>query len=238
MNCKLCGILIDSANKCEAHILPRGLLKLLSEDEYGNLLIVGTDFDKKRRSPIGSYDSNILCANCDNRIGKYDDYCIKFVTDSKLIDHPSGLGWTISGVDQKMLKLFCVSYLWRASITSRSEFSGVSLGQQHENKMRELINTNSTGTPNDYTVIFSKFGTGKDVGGIMFPAKTRINGMVYYEAYLPGLYKFWVKVDSRDDKVMSRLSLESNSVVFVHNRGDFDSSIEKSIMVRAAKASN
>ncbi len=238
MKCKLCGILIDSTNKCDAHIFPRGLLKLLSKDEYGNLLIVGTDFDKKRRAPVGSYDSGILCANCDNKIGEYDDYCIKFITDSKLVNHPSGLGWTISGIDQKKLKLFCVSYLWRASITSRSEFSGVSLGVQHENKMRELIFANSSGKPNDYTVIFSKFSTGKEVGGIMFPAKTRIKGIVYYEAYLPGLYKFWVKVDSRDDVVMSRLSLESNLDVFVHNRGDFDSSLEKSIMVRAAKASN
>ena len=47
MNCKLCGTLIDSANKCKAHIFLRGLLKLVSEDEYGNLLIVGTNFDKK-----------------------------------------------------------------------------------------------------------------------------------------------------------------------------------------------
>ena len=36
--------------------------------------------DHAKRRPIGSYDSNILCASCDNKIGVYDAYVKEFVS--------------------------------------------------------------------------------------------------------------------------------------------------------------
>ena len=132
-----------------------------------------------------------------------------------------------------------MSYLWRASITTRPEFNGVSLGPKHEGILRTLLVDGNMGTTNEYTTVFSKFTSSTNKGaGILFPARTRINKLTYYEAYLPNFYKFWVKVDSQDDPVISNLSLGDQSDTFVHNRGDFDTSLEKSIMVRAAKNSN
>lgn len=239
MRCRLCGVELTSANNCKAHIMPRGLLRSMSPKEFGNLLIVGTDMDKKKRIPNGSYDKNILCRTCDNKLGVYDKYALDFVTNGKLINHPSGVGWNIDGVDQAKLKLFCLSYLWRASITNRPEFTGISLGSKHEENIRKLLLTESPGGIDDYTTVFSKFDKVDDnFGAVMFPAKTRIRSIVYYEAYLPKLYKFWVKVDSQNDSVISHMSLGDQENMFVHNRGNFDTSLEREIMVRAAKRSN
>lgn len=239
MKCRLCDAELTSANDCKAHIMSRGLLKSMSPEELGNLLIVGTDMDKKKRIPNGSYDINILCRDCDNKLGVYDKYALDFVTNSKLINHPSGVGWTINGVDQAKLKLFCLSYLWRASITNRPEFAGINLGTKHEENIRQLLSADSSGNANDYTTIFSKFDKIEDnFGAVMFPAKTRIRGIAYYEAYLPKLYKFWVKVDSQNDAIIGYTSLGGQENMFVHNRGDFDTSLERKIMVRAAMRSN
>lgn len=236
--CRLCNVLIDTSNRCEAHIFPRGLLKAMAKDEYGQLLIVGTDMDRKKRAPIGSYDTEILCQSCDNKLGDYDDYAQNFIKESKLIDHPSGVGWTIDNVNHSKLKLFCVSYLWRASITQRPEFIGVNLGVKHEECIRQMLLKNNSQSPLQYTTILAKFENSSDKGeGILFPAKTRIKGLVFYEGYLPGLYKFWVKVDSQEDPTLSYASLGDKEYVFVHNRGDFDTSVERSIMVRAVQKS-
>lgn len=210
----------------------------MSKEQYGNLLLVGTDIERKSRTPIGSYDSQILCSSCDNKIGKYDNYAVKFVKMSGFKVHPTGKGWTLNGVDQKKLKLFCISYLWRCSITERSEFSGVSLGGKHEESIRLMIKNDEAGTQQDYTTTFSRFSSGKEVGGILFPAKTRIASLTHYEGYLPGLYKFWVKVDSQSNKSLENISLGAKEQMFIHDKGDFDSSTEKQIMVRAAKKSN
>lgn len=239
MKCRLCDVELNDGNRCKAHIMPRGLLRSMSPKELGNLLIVGTDMGKKRRAPGGLYDQDILCNVCDNKFGIYDLYALDFINNSKLIKHPSGVGWSISGADQNKLKLFCLSYLWRASITSLEEFRGTDLGAIHEERIRQILLAQDPGEVDSYTTIFAKFVRADDnLGAVMFPAKVRIRNLTYYEAYLPRLYKFWVKVDSQVDPIMSSNSLGGNKSIFIHNRGNFDSSIEKEIMVRAANNSN
>lgn len=238
MNCRLCGEELSSANKCDSHIYPSSLLKLLTPGEYGSLKVVGTGMDRSKRTPKGSYDSAILCSTCDNKIGVYDGYARTFVEGSVLVPHVSGEGWIVENADQHKLKMFCVSYLWRASITIRPEFRGVNLGTTHEERMRQMIQNNDSGTVHDYTVSLQKFSNndGK-FGGILFPARTRIAGVTCYEAYLPRGYKFWVKVDSRNEDVLSGLSVGAIDPLFVGDRGDFHSSREKAIMVRAVRRS-
>lgn len=211
----------------------------MSTDEFGQLLVVGTDMERKKKTPNGSYDMDILCRTCDNKLGDYDDYALNFVKKTRLLAHPSGKFWTADGVDQSKLKLFCMSYLWRASITTREEFSGIDLGIKHETRIRELLLSGDSGTPDQFTTIFSKFSNADEmIGAIMFPARTHLRKLTYYEGYLPRLYKFWVKVDSQNDEVMSAHSLGAHEVMVIHNRGDFDTSIEKELMVQAARRSN
>jgi len=238
MKCKLCGVTLTPANKCNAHIFPGSLLKLLAPCQYGSLKVVGTDMKRSKRAPIGSYDSKILCATCDNKIGTYDAYARMFVEKSTLTPHASGVGWTISGADQHKLKMFCISYLWRASITSLTEFNGVSLGDVHEERIRQMIINDNSGSVHDYTTTIQRFNNDNgEFGGILFPARTKIAGLTAYEGYLPYGYKFWIKVDSRIEDIVSSLSVGAVEPLFIGDRGDFHTSVEKSIMVRAVKRS-
>ncbi len=238
MNCRLCDVHLISENKCNAHIFPSSLLKLLTPGEYGSLKVVGTDMDRSKRTPIGSYDSNILCASCDNKIGVYDGYVRRFIECSVLVPHPSGVGWTIDNVDQHKLKMFCISYLWRASITSLAEFKGISLGAVHEGRIRQMILNDNSGGINDYTVSLQRFNNDDgEFGGILFPARTKLVGLTVYEGYLPQGYKFWVKVDSRNEDKVSSLSVGAVEPLFIGDRGNFHTSVEKSIMVKAVRKS-
>lgn len=238
MTCKLCDTTLTLFNKCNAHIFPASLLKLLTPGEYGSLKVVGTKMDRSKRTPIGLYDSKILCAECDNKIGVYDGYARRFVEKSILVPHQSGVGWIVEGADQHKLKMFCISYLWRASITSLPEFGDVSLGFVHEERIQQMILNDTSGGKHDYTVSLQKFSNndGK-FGGILFPARTRLVGLTSYEGYSPQGYKFWVKVDSQNEERLSGLSIGTTEPLFIGDRGDFHSSREKSTMVRAVKRS-
>lgn len=234
-NCRLCGEKIDDTNRCKAHIIPRSILKIFSPKEYGQLFTVGTNRPKKR-APIGTYDQNILCRTCDNNLGQYDDYVAQFIKRALLIEHPSGVAWTIDGFDQKKLKLFFISYLWRCSITNQEEFSGVRLGDKHENRIRQTLLNNGSTDIDDYIVVMSKFENTEDYAyALLTPAKTRLNGIAYYQCYLPKLYQFWIKVDSRPDPLMQANSLGSSDNILVYNKGDFTTSTEKKIMIEAVR---
>lgn len=239
MNCKLCSTTLTDENKCNAHIFPRGMLRAMSPDTFGNLLIVGTNMAKKRRAPTGIYDPNILCRDCDNKLGEYDDYALAFSTRQTLSDHPSLVGWSAADVDQQKLKLFCMSYIWRASITNRPEFKGVSLGAKHETDLKDMIKIGSPGDVDKYSTVIAKFNNdNENYGAILFPAKTRLGKVRYYEGFMPFLYKFWIKVDSQIDREMRGISLCAMDSLFVADKGDFHTSHEKEIMWRAANKSN
>lgn len=239
MNCNLCDVPLTEQNRCSAHIFPRGMLKAMSPDTFGNLLIVGTNMGRKRRAPAGIYDQNILCRDCDNRLGEYDDYGLTFSTSQALVDHPSLVGWSASKVDQQKLKLFCMSYIWRASITDRPEFKGVALGEKHELALKKMIKDGNAGNVDDFSTIISKFNNNNEnYGAILFPAKTRLGSIRYYEGFMPYLYKFWIKIDSQVDQDMRTISLGATDPLFVADKGDFHTSKEKQIMWRAAKVSN
>lgn len=74
------------------------------------------------------YDTTILCDACDNKLGEFDRVAIEFCQRNDFRLHPSGVLFMLDEVDQKKLKLFAMSYVWRASITRLKEYDGVHLG--------------------------------------------------------------------------------------------------------------
>ncbi len=238
MDCKLCGAQLTPYNRCKAHILPASMLKEMAPEDYGSQIkVVGMDLPYAKNRPIGLYDPDILCRPCDGGIlGKYDKCGIQFVKKALLTPRPSGAGWSAANIDQAKLKLFCLSYLWRASVTTLDDFKGVSLGDKHENAIRQMLLNDDAGSADAYSVNFARFNDDdKSFGGLLFPARTRVRNLTYYEAYLPGLYKFWVKVDSQVDPVISYASLGALPYVFVNDKGEFRTSREIQIMAKTVR---
>lgn len=104
--------------------------------------------------------------------------------------------------------------------------------------MREILLSKSPGATDEYTIVISKFESAqKQAGGLLTPAKTRVNNIAYYQGYLPRLYQFWIKVDARPDPLLQPVALGVNDDIFIHNKGNFDTSAEKSIMLKAVNYS-
>ena len=237
----ICALCKKEKDLIRSHIIPRGLLRLLSVGIFDGQIIAihPSRYGKPLRRPGGSY-SYILCADCDNKIGIYDEYAIKFVESTTLTSDPSRLGWTVENANQKKLKLFCISYLWRASLSSLMEFEEISLGDRHEEKMRVMIDADNAGSTNNYSTLVAKFTsqTNQKLFSkiVMIPATTRLGGVKFYEIYLPNLYKLFVKVDQQVlPKELLKGSLGGSNFLSIYSRGPYENSREYKMLLDASR---
>jgi hypothetical protein len=58
----------------KAHVIPEKFFTPLRSEKKSPILCSNTEGKYPKRSPIGIYDSSILCSKCDNYIGNWDNY--------------------------------------------------------------------------------------------------------------------------------------------------------------------
>jgi hypothetical protein len=150
--CKLCQLERPLLNK--SHIIPEFMYQSLFDNGHKlNKLAPAELINGKgriSRPSAGEYESSLLCEDCDNKIiGGYETYarnalytkedgrsglpeCTNFITNG-------GVKFTrCRNLRYKEFKLFLLSVLWRASISSREFFKEVSLGP-YEEPIRQMI---------------------------------------------------------------------------------------------------
>ncbi|MDC6363274.1 MULTISPECIES: hypothetical protein [Flavobacteriaceae] len=118
------------------------------------------------RPSSGTYEGGLLCEKCDNAIiGKYETYASKLYNEklnnadkirchySKSIDNIKVL--ELSNINYSSFKLFLLSLLWRANISSRDEYRDVNLGPYGE-KIRYAILNEDSGNDLDTIITITK----------------------------------------------------------------------------------
>ncbi len=103
--------------------------------------------NKKSRQYSGEYEGNILCQHCDGIIIKcYEDYAKKVIWGSQklspdeafLLSFPPG-EVVMKNIDYKKIKLFFLSILWRAAISTRPFFKEVNFEMEKLEELRRMI---------------------------------------------------------------------------------------------------
>jgi hypothetical protein len=93
-----------------------------------------TDQAGFKLSKAGFFDDTILCADCDGKIGVFDDYavtfCRRFEDNRKIIADEI---FSIEPVDTDKLVRFAVSVCWRYSISTLPETNKINLGPFEKN---------------------------------------------------------------------------------------------------------
>lgn len=232
--CRLCE---SRRPNIKVHIMAEGLMRLIhGQPEYdGRFIIVGKELKGPIRRPTGSYDKSILCAECDNKLGRYDLAAIDFCKRNDFKLHPSGVASLLSEVDIVNLKLFAMSYIWRASITNLDEYKTVDLGDKHEHKIASMLRNGDAGSIDDYSVIMARFTLPEERKSwgmhVLNPMANRLDGINVVDVYLPNLYKWIVKVDSRPfSRTMRKMSLGATKEALILDMGRYEESREFAIM--------
>ena len=235
MLCQLCETekpLID------AHIIPRSFFLEHADPRQPNRLVTDRANIFPKRSPIGVYDSKILCAACEAVFSPYDDYGYRFFHPKEdyppVIDQGETLSYLVRDVSYSKLKLFLLAVLWRASVSTHAFYARVRLGP-HEQKMRQLLLAKDAGPPDEYSIIIGRFDYSSALVPILCPVVTRLGGFDFYELLLNGFLIF-VKRDTKPlSDLLHELMLRPDGPLYVQAL-PYKSSQEHSIMVRGTKA--
>jgi len=151
MKCQLCNEEKPLLKK--SHIIPNFMYKDLYGTEH-KLVLVGLEkLERKGITYSGFFEKNILCANCDNELlSSLECYASSTIFNSgnskkrqqiKIEDifGRDGLpSVRYHDLDYSKIKLFLLSILWRAHISTNQFFETVQLGQYAEKIRTMLIN--------------------------------------------------------------------------------------------------
>ena len=142
----ICRLCLKEAELRNSHILPEFLYGNLYDEKHRTLLISRGD-EKVIQKGLRE---KLLCQSCETKLSKYEQYAKEIIDEIPNFAKDDNLGLIYSdGVDYVKLKLFQLSILWRASISSHVAFSQVNLGS-HENIIRTMLDTGNPGNVIDY----------------------------------------------------------------------------------------
>ena len=235
ITCKLTG---DIGKPIRAHIIPKAFYEISEQNKGVNKLIGNSPGTYPKKLPIGIYDSTIVTQKGEDIFNKWDNYATKFLLGDeiryKAIQKNGKLaGWDVGTFDYPLLKLFSLSILWRAHVSSQDIFKKVELGP-HEPKIRQLLLTENASDPDTYSVIISKWIDDGFGPVIMDPFREKYYGLNFYRFYC-GRYVFSIKVDSRRTVKAFRYAQLSPNTNLILIARDLKSSKEFPLMQRIAR---
>jgi len=195
MICKLCG---QDRKLIEAHIIPRSFFRLDPSDKMPARLVTNVDGRYPQNIPKGVYDKGILCETCERTFSSWDDYAADlFIKNWKaiqtLVAGTNQVGYGLPEYDYAKLKLFFLSVLWRASVSTHPMFAKVDLGRREAN-LKQSILSGDPGDVNHFGVVLEAFDD--ENVGMLNPEPERVQGLRFIRFYLSHVIAF-LKVDSR-----------------------------------------
>lgn len=235
MKCKLTG---NEGPPVDAHIIPRSFYEIDPNERLPTKIISNIPGQYPRRSPIGIYDPTIVTKEGEALFSPWDDYGTEVLIHGrnnfkKLLVNGRVAGFMLPQYDYAKLKLFALSILWRASVSSHHFFRKVTIGP-HEKHIRQMLLNGDPGHPDLYSVIFAAWSDRTRNPGMIDPFKTRFDNVAYYLIYLAN-YIMYVKVDkqlSNNTFRATQLKPDSNLVLIAR---EINRSKELPIMVNMAK---
>ena len=236
MMCKLCR---QNKQLIEAHIIPRSLYKPLQDGSGSPRIGSNKPGFYPKRSPIGVYDKQLICGDCEKFFSPWDDYAQelllrRLVESNYITSDGEKLAYQVKDVNYRKLKLFFVSLLWRAAASKQEFFTRIQVGP-FEEKLKQMILNGDPGDPETFAVCLAKFDD--PLGTIMLdPHCERWFGINYCRFYLAG-YVTYIKVDKRPPaEFMDDFILAPNRPLLVILR-NLRASKEFQLMKQLVKAS-
>jgi hypothetical protein len=155
MPCKLCGL---EKKLIEAHIIPRSFHRIDPNDKQPTRLLTNVEGRYTQKLPKGAYDSTIVCEDCERRFSAWDDYGDEIFLKSwdkfeKLERHGEIIGYSLPEYDYPKLKLFFMSVLWRAAVSSHVLFASINLGPREPILKNSILNSDP-GDVDHFGVVF------------------------------------------------------------------------------------
>jgi len=237
--CKLCG---ESKKLCKAHIVPQSFNFPKTPGERPSILMSNHKGFRTKRSQTGVYDPNILCSDCDRKLGDdFDSYAateLLKATNRKphrlkdkivLFEYPD--------CDPDRIIGFALSVLWRASISDQEMYQRVSLGPYAEKIKSYLLG--EIKLPTSISVYPTEFGNTEAFEGRigqLDPHKARHDGVRVWHLYA-NRFCFYIRTDNKPANKYDEIELGAKRPMRVLVR-DFMRSNELDVLHRIAQSTD
>jgi hypothetical protein len=218
-----------------AHIIPAAFARDMMAGAKHNFR---GSIDKVHPEQHGIYDRNILCAKCDGKLGDYDGYAIDVcrIFDRKQSEFDGR--FLMRHIDGDKLAKFVLAVLWRASVSTRSEFKNISLGLYESVARDVLFDTKPLKDFTAYELMIVRFKSSRIKVNRVIAFPTRMTGVAATVwGFTAGGFRFMAKIDERPwpSKLPNEMVVNGNDKLcgFVF---DYERSSEHSIIVSMARA--
>jgi hypothetical protein len=213
--CRFCGHRKELA---QAHIIPRSFFLLNKGDSKHFTEARQYDDRMVKNWQNGVWDDGILCSDCDNGFSSWEKHGIAMLSKppgtNALPENDSELeSFVLHGADYAQLKLFVLTMLWRASISTQPFFAKIELGK-HEATIVEMLRNKDPGSPHDFAVVVHKLVGLSYPRAVFAPCTQRSpEGINFALVFLPSL-KIVIKVDRRPTpQILEPLVLKPDSEI-------------------------
>ncbi len=176
--CKYCG---QVKTLVKSHIIPRSLCEINS---------------------CGLYDDELFCKACEDKFMLYDAYAFQILYERgsrrKSLKGEQGqvLGAYYESYDYNKLKLFFMSVLLRAGLSSVFFFKHVKVGP-YLGMLKQALDAGQAPAADDFAV-FLAYADEIKKGPVMFPPAQQKIGKIRFYHFHVGQVIFYIKVDRRD----------------------------------------
>lgn len=194
MKCRLC---LREKELRNSHIIPEFFYKPLYDSQHRFQVVKFTAEETKDYLQKGIREK-LLCYYCEQRLSPFEDHARRVFyggQEFSFLEQKNRL--VIKDIDYQKFKLFQLSLLWRAGVSSHPFFKGVTLGP-HQERLRKMLHTKSPGQPYDYgcVLISVRMENGRPMDQLIErPFSFRSNGHRCCRFLLGGCY--WVFVVSQ-----------------------------------------
>src|ERR1035437_506423 len=214
MTCRLC---LTDTPLAQSHIIPEFIFSGMYDKKHRYLELSDVNTGKIRLGQKG-FRERLLCPSCESHLNRYERHSRRlFVDDLPQPESPKSRRVRIENLDYRLFKLFLLSVLWRASVSSLPMFEHVDLGP-HEEKIRLILQSENPGSPRMYPCsVFPLLFEGEHFRGYMVePTFCRIEGHKCYR-FVFGGFVFMVFVSSHNiPPKFEKVLLTDNSPLFLY----------------------
>jgi len=171
--CKLC---LQAKPLRNSHIIPEWMYGPLYDSKHRAISVASDPGEREQYIQKGIREK-LLCQECETKLSLYESHAASVARDIKAAKpDPSRTFIEVKGVDYTKFKLFELSLLWRASVSSHKMFAAVKLDEDEE-MLRQLIFEGAPGEPDEYGCMILTFLNTKNLRRIFWsPLNDELNG--------------------------------------------------------------
>jgi hypothetical protein len=200
-----------------SHIIPEFMYTHLYDEKH-RFSVLTTASSGRDRTEQSGLRQKMLCGPCELKFSKLEGYAsLVFKEDVPGIAIRSeGSAVYVTGVDYKKFKLFLLSILWRASVSTHKFFENVELGP-HQEQLQKMLIEERPGDYDEYACfIWGLHNSSDEAAGLMMqPTKGRAYGIPIYNFILLGFrITFFVSSKKLDKKQSQYVLQEDGRLIF------------------------